>query len=142
MSVFIRYGQGFDSPHLHQNREHRVCSLFWWFVNAWFENQQGEALSGFERGASRVRRTFVKRMKFFETKSEDTFNASDSRHSPHLQFLTVYLFLYIWSRTRYNFCDTRVLTSHKTILNRFVRQSPHLQLLLQFKHLSSLLKYF
>ena len=35
----------------------------------------------FERGASRVRRIFAKRTKFFEAKSVDTFNASDSRQS-------------------------------------------------------------
>ena len=47
---------------------------------------QDEVLSGFERGASRVRSAFAKRIKFFEAKHADTFNASDSRQShqtPH-----------------------------------------------------------
>ena len=42
---------------------------------------QGDALLEFERGASRERRTFAKRIKFFEAKSVDSFNASDSRQS-------------------------------------------------------------
>ena len=54
----------------------------------WDENpRQDEVLSGFERGASRVRRTFAKRTKFFEAKSVDTFNASDSRQSHLRQFI-------------------------------------------------------
>ena len=42
-------------------------------------------LCGFERGVSRVRRSFAKRMKFFEAKTVDTFYANDSRQSHPLR---------------------------------------------------------
>jgi len=52
------------------------------------EPQQSESfVFWFERGVSRVRSVFAKRMKFFEAKYVDTFNANDSRNSPHLQIL-------------------------------------------------------
>ena len=48
-------------------------------------NSQGRSPYVFERGASRERRTFAKRMKFFEAKSVGSFNASDSRQSTAAQ---------------------------------------------------------
>jgi len=51
-----------------------------------------EVWSWFERGASRVRSAFAKRMKFFEAKHVDTFYASDSRQPgrPLIIFFTIF----------------------------------------------------
>ena len=66
-----------ESSNAHHKRDDDICyHLFY------FDCFDGEKLLlKFERGASRVRRTFAKRTTFFEAKSVDTFNASDSRQS-------------------------------------------------------------
>ena len=59
------------------------------------KRQRRERIIEFERGASRVRSAFAKRMIFFEAKHVDTFNASDSRQprrSRHLKKTLYWVF--------------------------------------------------
>ena len=70
-------GQKFESSNAHHKRDDDISYHLFYFVCFDSEN----LLLKFERGASRVRRIFAKRTKFFEAKSVDTFNASDSRQS-------------------------------------------------------------
>ena len=77
-------GQKFESSNAHHKRDDDICYHLFYFECFDSEN----LLLKFERGASRVRSVFTKRMKFFEVKHVDTFNASDSRQShqaPHLK---------------------------------------------------------
>ena len=63
---------GFEShqaPHLKKHSQECFFMRWWGWEPIW----------GFERGASRVRRSFAKRIKFFEAKTVDTFNANRSR---------------------------------------------------------------
>ena len=69
--------QKFESSNAHHKRDDDICYHLFYFECFDSEN----LLLKFERGASRVRRIFAKRTKFFEAKSVDTFNASDSRQS-------------------------------------------------------------
>ena len=66
-----------ESSNAHHKRDDDICYHLFYFECFDSEN----LLLKFERGASRVRRIFAKRTKFFEAKSVDTFNASDSRQS-------------------------------------------------------------
>ena len=76
-------GQKFESSNAHHKRDDDICYHLFYFECFDSEN----FLLKFERGASRVRRIFAKRTKFFEAKSVDTFNASDSRQSSNSQLL-------------------------------------------------------
>ena len=75
-----------ESSNAHHRRDDDICYHLFYFECFDSEN----LLLKFERGASRVRRTFAKRTTFFEAKSVDTFNASDSRQSSSTQLLFMY----------------------------------------------------
>ena len=65
------------SSNAHHKKDNDICYCPFYFEC--FDSEK--LLLKFERGASKVRRTFAKRTTFFEAKSVDTFNASDSRQS-------------------------------------------------------------
>ena len=86
---YVRAYLGFESLFLLIKSDRHLClSDFILQRTGRFEEPcKAEALPEFERGASRVRSVLLQRIKFFEAKHADTFNASDSRQSLFLLHL-------------------------------------------------------